>query len=163
MSRARQRALAGLLCAAAALPAVAGGAAARLQVLTVAGGELLVDRPLAEQARWCVAWNHSVAGFAVHDCYVWRAGTLWLERSHQPDFAAGLGHLAGRGVQRSDGQGGYWIEHIDEAVPGNALRLRVGAPAVAHRVLIDGERIDLSARAARQAVWLRVAPPLQDE
>lgn len=132
-----------------------------LQVTRITG-ELLVERPLAEGARWCMAWNHSVAGFTVHDCYAWQQQTLLLERSHQPDFAAGLGHTQGRGVQRSDGEGGYWIENINEPVTNNAYRLRVGSPAVAHRLLLDGETINLSSMAAGHAVWLRIVSPLLD-
>lgn len=53
-----------------------------------------------------------------------------LMRSRQPDFAAGLGHIPGRGRQVSDGAGGYWIIDIDEPVPGDAYVLRPGAGPV---------------------------------
>lgn len=160
-----RRSCAAALLLMAAVQAVHAGADARPGLLQVAAssGEILLQRPLADGARWCVAWNHSVAGFPVHDCYLWRDGRMRLERSHQPDFAAGLGHIAGRGVQRSDGRGGYWIEEIDEAVAHNAYRLRVGAAAVAHRLLIGGEEIDLSAMAGGRAVWLRIVTPHLDE
>ena len=49
-----------------------------------------------------------------------------LTYAHLPDFAAGLDHIPGRGRQVSDGAGGYWIDDIDEPVPGNAYVLRPG-------------------------------------
>lgn len=102
-------------------------------------GKPLVSLPMPEGAGWCLAWNHSVAGFEVLDCYRNRQGSMVLERSHLPDFAAGLDHVPGRGRQVSDGEGGYWIEDIDEPVPGNRYRLRVGAMAVNHRLVSRGE------------------------
>jgi hypothetical protein len=102
-------------------------------------GKLLVNLPMPEDAGWCLAWNHSVEGFLVHDCYRNQGGRMVLDRSHQPDFAAGLGHIPGRGRQVSDGQGGYWIENISEPVPGNRYRLRVGSLRVDHRLVSDGE------------------------
>ncbi|MFG6177582.1 DUF1850 domain-containing protein [Halomonas sp. THAF12] len=105
-----------------------------------AEGQLLVRLPMSEGDGWCLAWNHSVEGFTVHDCYRNIDGRMVLQRSHLPDFAAGLDHIPGRGHQVSDGQGGYWIEDLDEPVPGAAYRLRVGAMRVDHRLVsrLDG-------------------------
>lgn len=119
-------------------------------------GATLLSRPRPEGTTWCLEWNHSVAGFAVLDCYRHRGGRMVLERSHLPDFAAGLDHIPGRGRQVSDGRGGYWIEAIDEPVPGNAYRLRVGAMAVNHRLVVAGRRLSLSERAANQAVTIQL-------
>lgn len=94
----------------------------------------LIAIPMPEGEGWCVKWRHSVARFLVLDCYRNVAGQMVLERSHQPDFAAGLGHTPGRGVQVSDGEGGYWINRIDEPVPGNGYVLRAGAMRVDHRL-----------------------------
>ncbi|MDX5364103.1 MAG: DUF1850 domain-containing protein [Pseudazoarcus pumilus] len=113
---------------------------------------------LADGQRWCLLWNHSVAGFAVRDCFAWQPPQLLLRDSHQPDFAAGLGHIEGRGVQRSDGAGGYFIEGIDQPLLGNRLPLRVGAMAVNHRIEIDGRVHSLSAAHAGERIELRVAP-----
>lgn len=135
-------------------------------VVTDEQGETLFQAAMPEGARWCLQWHHSVEKFAVLDCYRNHAGVMELERSHQPDFAAGLGHIHGRGIQVSDGQGGYWIEDIDEAVPGNQYVLRVGAPAVDHRLVWQHEgeahSVSLSQRAAGERVTLRLtqdAPP----
>lgn len=114
--------------------------------------------PLADGQGWCLLWNHSVAGFTVRDCFAWRALHLVLTYSHQPDFAAGLGHIEGRGVLRDDGAGGYVIDGIDGPLPGNRLVLRVGSAAVDHRIEIAGAVHSLSAVHAGQRIELRVAP-----
>lgn len=151
-------ALLGLL---AALPAAAGerpDAAAALRV-TDARGAVLFETVLARSEPWCLVWNHSVTGIEVSDCFRQDAGRLVLARSHQPDFAAGLGDIPGRGHVRSDGQGGYWIEDIDMVLPGDALPLRVGGPRVDHRLRIRGAEHSLTALAAGQRVTLRLALP----
>ncbi|MGM0543642.1 MAG: DUF1850 domain-containing protein [Pseudomonadota bacterium] len=135
-------------------------------VVTNEQGKQLFQTAMPDGARWCLQWHHSVEKFAVLDCYRNDAGVMELERSHQPDFAAGLGHIYGRGEQVSDGQGGYWIEGIDEAVPGNQYVLRVGAIAVDHRLVWQREgeahSFSLSQRAAGERVTLHLtqdAPP----
>jgi hypothetical protein len=106
----------------------------------------------------CLRWAHSVTGGTVADCFANKDGTLHLKRSYLHDFAAGLGEVAGRGTLRSDSNGGYWIDDINEAIPDNALRLRIGTPRVGH-VLTDGtNRLNLSARAAGASVVLRLEP-----
>lgn len=107
---------------------------------------------------WCVLWRHSVQGFEVADCYENRAGRMVLMRSHQPDFAAGLGHIPGRGTQVSDGAGGYWITGIDEPVPGDAYVLRAGSMAVDHRLSAGGATVSLSEHAARRRIRIALEP-----
>nr|WP_229843187.1 DUF1850 domain-containing protein [Halomonas urumqiensis] len=123
------------------------------------GEQRLVDVSMPEGHGWCLEWNHSVAGFPVLDCYRHRDGRMVLVRSHLPDFAAGLDHIPGRGTQVSDGEGGYWIENINEAVPGNAYRLRVGSVDVDHRLVFEDSRVSLSGLAADQAVTIRLMLP----
>jgi hypothetical protein len=135
-----------------ASPASAGGA--HLEVSS--GDDIVLHVAVHDGQRWCLLWNHSVAGFTVRDCFVWEGSRLMLEYSHQPDFAAGLGHVPGRGEMRSDGSGGYLIEHIDQPIAGNALRLRIGSAAVDHRVEIDGEVRSLSRELAGRAAVMRV-------
>jgi hypothetical protein len=145
---------------------------AALSLGLVAGAALAGDNPgLAvigpggaevtrlEADAFCLHWAHSVTGGAVADCFTLREGLLVLTRSYLHDFAAGLGHLPGRGTQHAAAGGGYWIEGIDEPVPGNALALRVGAPRVGHRLVAGDVTIDLSARAAGQRVVLRPVSP----
>jgi hypothetical protein len=145
---------AGALLAALLLPAVPAAGAAELVARLADGGEELARLAVPEGEGWCVLWRHSVAGFEVADCYENRAGRMVLVRSHQPDFAAGLGHLPGRGRQGSDGAGGYWIEGIDEPVPGDAYVLRPGGPAVDHRLAAAAGEVSLSALAPRRRVTL---------
>ena len=144
---------AGLLLAltlsAAALPDETNGL--MLEVLRE-DGEAIFHEPVADGARWCIFWNHSVQHFLVRDCFVASDGRMLLERSHQPDFAAGLGHIPGRGTMTSAPEGGYWIEDINEPVPNNCLRLRVGAPGVDHRIVLGQRDENLSAIAPRDAV-----------
>jgi hypothetical protein len=121
-------------------------------VATREDGTEILRLSVPEGAGWCVLWNHSVAGFPVTDCYENRGGRMVLVRSRQPDFAAGLGHIPGRGRQVSDGEGGYWILDIDEPVPGDAYVLRPGAGAVDHRIELGDTVVSLSALAPRERV-----------
>ncbi|NWN81691.1 MAG: DUF1850 domain-containing protein [Halomonas sp.] len=155
--RARLPALLLCACLVLAFPA-AGQDETRLEVIDDQG-TILVSLPMPEGEGWCLEWNHSVEGFAVLDCYRHREGRMLLERSHLPDFAAGLDHVPGRGRQVSDGDGGYWIEDLDEPVPGNAYRLRVGSLAVDHRLVVDEKRISLSRLAAHRPVTVRLDAP----
>lgn len=107
----------------------------------------------------CLRWSHSVTGGAVADCFEIRDGRLILARSYLHDFAAGLGHLPGRGVQRAAEGGGYWIEEMAEPVPGDTLPLRVGRPEVGHRLTSGDRTLDLSARVAGDRVTLTPVTP----
>lgn len=123
-----------------------------LTATQVETGEELARFEIPNGAGWCVLWHHSVQGFEVEDCYENRNSEMVLVRTHQPDFAAGLGHIPGRGVQTSDGQGGYWIEDINEPVPDNAYILRPGAGPVNHRIRTSDAEISLSDLAPRARV-----------
>lgn len=141
------------------LSAVAPAAPAALADTLVASresGEVIARFDVADGGEWCILWNHSVEGFPVTDCYQNRDGHMVLVRSRQPDFAAGLGHIPGRGRQVSDGDGGYWILDIDEAVPGDAYVLRPGAGPVDHRLQVGDRVVSLSAVAARQRVRIEL-------
>lgn len=133
-------------------------AAGTLSVTDKAGEELA----RIDATAWCIVWNHSVKGFAVQDCYELHEDRMVLVRSHQPDFAAGLGHIPGRGRQTSDDRGGYWIEDIDEVVPGNCYRLRVGSASVDHRIVTGNRKISLSALAAGESVAIRAGKAMKD-
>jgi len=150
--------MSGLFAEAGASPASATAAWHRRVV--PAQGDTLVDAAAPQGSRWCIQWQHSVEHFTVLDCYRNAGGIMQLERSHQPDFAAGLGHIYGRGEQVSDGEGGYWINAINEPVTNNRYVLRVGSTAVNHRVMWpDGEHptVSLSERAAGQRVTIALS------
>lgn len=129
----------------------------RLQVVA-ADGSVLAALAIAPGGGWCLHWNHSVTGGPVADCYVNKGGRMILSHAFQHDFAAGLGHLPGRGTLLSQPGGGYRIDALNEPVPGNAYVLRVGSPAVHHRLVTETETLDLSALASGQRVTLRLAP-----
>jgi len=133
-------------------------AASELRISLADTGEVLARLPLAENRRWSVLWHHSVDGYEVEDVYEDRDGTMLLVRSHLPDFGAGLGHIPGRGRQTSDGAGGYWIEDIDEPVPGNAYILRPGRAAVNHRLRTGDDEISLTALAEHRRVRIALIP-----
>jgi hypothetical protein len=137
-----------LLLSTICLPA----AADTLTATKVDSGEVLAKFDVSEGSGWCILWHHSVQGFEVSDCYENQGGRMVLVRAHLPDFAAGLDHIPGRGVQTSDGMGGYYIEDINEAVPNNAYILRPGAGTVDHRISIAGAQISLSRLAPRARV-----------
>ncbi|APX94164.1 hypothetical protein BWR19_15125 [Halomonas sp. 1513] len=151
-----------LLCFSAPILALGDDAARPDAVLQAVGqdGSVLAEVARAPGERWCLGWNHSVRHFTVLDCYRNVAGEMQLERSHQPDFAAGLGHSQGRGEQVSDGQGGYWINDIHEPVADNRYALRVGSREVDHRLIweVGGETqtLSLSERASGERVILQL-------
>ena len=138
-------------------PALADGKAATLTA-TLTDGTEITRFAVPKGGEWCLLWRHSVQGFEVADCYENRDGHMVLTRSHQPDFAAGLGHIPGRGTQASDGAGGYWITDIDEPVPGDAYVLRAGSMAVDHRLSAGGTTVSLSERAARRRIRIALEP-----
>lgn len=121
--------------------------AAPLAALTIHVGE-----------RWSVLWNHSVDGYEVEDIYENRDGRMVLVRSHLPDFGTGLDHMPGRGRQVSDGRGGYWIEDLNEPVPGNAYVLRPGRANVNHRLRTAHAEVSLSALGAHQRLRIALTP-----
>ncbi|WP_299442466.1 DUF1850 domain-containing protein [uncultured Rhodospira sp.] len=130
----------------------------QLEAVT-ADGRRVAALAVARGRGWCLHWNHSVTGDPVVDCYVNDGGRMTLSHAIQPDFAAGLGHVPGRGVFRAGPDGTYLIDAIDEPVPGNAYVLRVGSAAVDHRLVTDDGRIArLSAVAAGTRVILRLRP-----
>ncbi len=142
----------GALWALLLLSSTLGAEADTLVASRTADGAVLAHTDIAEGDEWCVLWRHSVQGFEVSDCYVNRNGRMVLDHSHLPDFAAGLDHIPGRGVQVSDGMGGYWITDLNEAVPGNAYILRVGSMSVDHRLQVGADLISLSELASGERV-----------
>lgn len=135
---------------------VARAQTAAYLVVTGADGRELASIPLADEPSWHLAWHHSVTGILVRDFYEFENGTMRLTHSHTPAFDAGLGHVPGRGRTESDGSGGYWILDLDERVPGDAYRLRVGSPRVAHTIVHGDTRVNLSELAAGEVVRVAV-------
>ncbi len=129
-----------------------------LTATRLSDGAVIASANVADGDGWCILWRHSVQGFEVSDCYLNKSGSMVLDRSHLPDFAAGLDHIPGRGAQLSDGQGGYWIVDLNEAVPGNSYILRPGSMAVDHRLQAQGQIVSLSAQAEHLRVRIALEP-----
>ena len=125
--------------------------------LVVSGEKgVILELPLAKTPTWLLRWNHSVTGVTVTDYYYWNGSEMLLTDSHTPAFDAGLGHIPERGELVSDGDNGYFILNLDEAVPDNAYLLRVGSEAVNHRIEHDGVVYSLSKLAASKRVTIQV-------
>lgn len=117
---------------------------------------LLTRISLEASGRWCLVWNHSVQGFPVIDCFRVEGGQLMLESSRMPDFAAGLGYTAGRGILESDNQHGYRIVAMNVPISENTLRLRVGSDSVNHRIKVGSRMVSLTHLAADERVDIRL-------
>ncbi|MCH8551405.1 MAG: DUF1850 domain-containing protein [Natronospirillum sp.] len=136
--------------------AAAHNAVYYLDIHRAGESERVAQVPLDADGDWCLHWHHSVTGFLVRDCFTVEEGRLMLQRSHQPDFAAGLDHIPERGDLESDGNGGYIINNINEPVAGNALRLRVGSERVGHRIVSAQQDLDLSQHFSGERLELRL-------
>ena len=110
--------------------------------------------PMPEAQETCLHWAHSVTGGAVADCFENRAGQLVLTRSFLHDFAAGLGTHPDRGTLVSAPGGGYWIEGIDMALPGNRLVLRTGGATVGHSLRTPGNAASVLPQRTRLVLTL---------
>lgn len=153
------RGVALVLALSLAAPGLAAADTAMLEVRLEGGpegGTVLGALPMPEGTEICLHWAHSVSGGAVADCFVNRTARLVLARSYLHDFAAGLGEMPGRGVLSPAPGGGYWINDIDEALPGDGLLMRIGQARVDHR-LTDGEAtLHLSRKAPGALVRLQL-------
>ncbi|MFO7546644.1 MAG: DUF1850 domain-containing protein [Trueperaceae bacterium] len=128
--------------------------------VTKASGETILRLPLAEEPRWEVHWVHSVAGILVRDSFRWKDGTMLLTDSRTPRLdVAGLGHIEGRGVMKSDGQGGYWIADLDEPIPGNAYTIRIGSSFAPTTIVHAGIGYGLTDEHAGERATIAVVTP----
>jgi len=87
-------------------------------------------------------WVHSVSAIPVREVFRVANGELWLEETHNPWFAAGLGEIAGRGRTVAEDDHAVAIVGIHERAEGMALR--IGSPEIHHTVAVAGARCDLS-------------------
>lgn len=139
------------------LPTAVAATPFSLSVYSQASDEPIATVPLGAEGEWCLHWQHSVAEFLVRDCFrVDAQGQMLLHESHQPDNAAGLDYIQGRGELVNDGNGGYIIQNIDEPVSANRLRLRVGSMRVDHRLVTQHQSVSLSERVPGESVEIRL-------
>ena len=118
-------------------------------------GAIVAVLPMPKGHEICLHWAHSVTGGKVADCFENRMDRLTLTRSYLHDFAAGLGEVEGRGTLTPAPQGGYWIMHINEALPDNRLALRTGSGAVGHRLVAGEKTVALPLQTALTLVLTR--------
>jgi hypothetical protein len=110
--------------------------------------------PLREGETVELVWRHSVDGIEVRDRFARGGERLYLIASEAPYFASGLGEVAGRGRVVDAGDHALAIIGIRESV--DPLPLRVGGPAVGHRLRHRGREYALSRRFAGERVMLEV-------
>jgi len=102
-------------------------------------------------------WVHSVSAIPVREVFRVADGALWLEETHNPWFAAGLGEIAGRG--RTVAEAGHAVAIVDIHESAEGMALRIGSPEIHHTLVVGGRRCDLSrlaphARAVFEVVTL---------
>jgi len=114
--------------------------------------------PLHEGERFQLSWVHSVSHIPVREVFAFQKGRIWLEESHNPWFAAGLGEVPGRG--RLVSEAGHAVALVEIHEPAGGLALRIGAPEIHHTLLIGPWRFDLSACFPhRRLTWAVVHRP----
>ncbi len=129
-------------------------------VVSTATGETILRLPLIDEPSWEVHWVHSVAGILVRDSFLWKDGTMLLTDSRTPRLdVAGLGHIEGRGVMKSDGAGGYWIADLDEPIPGNAYTIRIGSSFAPTTIVHAGASYSLTDEHAGERATIAVDAP----
>ncbi|WP_159943914.1 MULTISPECIES: DUF1850 domain-containing protein [unclassified Nocardiopsis] len=117
-------------------------------------GETIGHLSLAEGERLTIAYVHSIDGLPIEEDLRVRDGRLVVEATRVRQFGAGMGHIPGEGTGRADGR--WWVvEGIDRDI-GPELVIRVGAPAVDHRLRTPREEVRLSPCLAARPV--AVAP-----
>jgi hypothetical protein len=105
-------------------------------------GDTIGHLPLAEGERFTIAYVHSIDGLPIEEDIGVRDGHLVVEATRLRQFGAGMGHIPGEGTGHAEGE--WWvIEGIDRDI-GTELVLRVGSPAVDHRIRTPGDEVRLS-------------------
>ncbi|CAL9530467.1 hypothetical protein SUDANB121_04045 [Nocardiopsis dassonvillei] len=106
------------------------------------GGEVIGHLPLAPGEVFTVAYVHSIDGLPIEEDIAVRDGRLVVEATRIRQFGAGMGQIPGEGRGRADGP--WWvIEDMGRDI-GPELAIRVGSPAVDHRIRTPGAEVRLS-------------------
>lgn len=106
------------------------------------GDEVIGHLPLAPGEVLTVAYVHSIDGLPIEEDIVVRDGRLIVEATRIRQFGAGMGQIPGEGRGRADGR--WWvIEDMGRDI-GTELAIRVGSPAVDHRLRTPGAEVRLS-------------------
>jgi hypothetical protein len=108
--------------------------------------------PMTAGDRLGISFIHSVDRLPVEDWYVLRDGHLVQDSTRLVEFGAGMGHIAGQGRGRADGD--WWeVSGLDRHI--GTLVLRIGPPSVEHRLLYRDREVNLSACWPGQRLTLR--------
>jgi hypothetical protein len=108
--------------------------------------------PLAEGERFTITYVHSIDQLPIEEDLVRRDGRLVAETTRVRQFGAGMGQIPGEGTGRADGE--WWVVDGIGRDVGTELALRVGSPAVDHRLVADGTEVRLSPCLAAHRVTL---------
>ncbi|MFJ9554824.1 DUF1850 domain-containing protein [Nocardiopsis sp. NPDC101807] len=120
------------------------------------GGDTLGHLRLAGGGSFTVSYVHSIDGLPIEENLLVRDGRLVVDSTRVRQFGAGMGHVPGEGTGRADGE--WWVVEGMERDIGTELTIRVGAPAVDHRIRAPGAEVRLSPCLAAHPV--RVEPVL---
>jgi len=110
--------------------------------------------PVREGSVVELRWVHSVSAIPVREVFRVAGGELWLEETHNPWFAAGLGEIAGRGRTVAEGDHAVAVVGMHERAEGMALR--IGSPEIHHTVRVSASSCDLSRLAPHERAVFEV-------
>ncbi|WP_306370567.1 DUF1850 domain-containing protein [Nocardiopsis sp. CC223A] len=105
-------------------------------------GAVIGHLPLAAEEVFTIAYVHSIDGLPIEEDIAVRDGRLVVDATRIRQFGAGMGQIPGEGRGRADGR--WWvIEDMNRDI-GTELAIRVGSPAVDHRLRTPGAEVRLS-------------------
>ncbi len=110
--------------------------------------------PVREGSVVELEWIHSVSAIPVREVFEVAGGELWLEETHNPWFAAGLGEISGRG--RTVAEGDHAVAIVDIHERAEEMVLRIGNPEIHHTIRVAGRQCDLSRLAPHRRAVLAV-------
>lgn len=108
--------------------------------------------PLAEGERFTVSYVHSIDRLPIEEDIERRDGRLVADTTRVRQFGAGMGQVPGEGAGRADGE--WWVVEDMGRDLGTELVIRVGSPAVDHRLRAAGAEVRLSPCLAAHRVAL---------
>lgn len=105
-------------------------------------GDRLGHLPLAQGEQFTLSYVHSIDRLPIEENIEVRGRTLVVDSTRLRQFGAGMGHRPGEGTGRADGE--WWvIEDMNRDI-GPEVAIRVGAPAIDHRLRTPDAEVRLS-------------------
>ncbi|WP_446724975.1 DUF1850 domain-containing protein [Nocardiopsis sp. N85] len=105
-------------------------------------GAVIGHLPLAEGEVFTVSYVHSIDRLPIEEDLVVRDGHLVVDATRIRQFGAGMGQIPGEGNGRAEGP--WWVVEDMGRDIGPVLALRVGAPAIDHRIRTPDAEVRLS-------------------